>query len=135
MALSQSFVSNWPQRKVSATHQFELSGNAELLEVDERARTLRVKVCLSGSDNSLGKIAQGVFLRCCVLIAAAVCGFANKAEVHPSPVLHCIRHNGEALAQVEAADQLVYGVFEGINLLRISVMLGPVCNKLFSSIS
>jgi hypothetical protein len=55
--------------------------------------------------------------------------------VHPSPVLHCISHNGEALAQVEAADQFVYGVFEGINLLRISVMLGPVCNKLFSSIS
>ena len=89
----------------------------------------------SGSNDRLRKIAQGIFLRGRVLITAAAGRFPDKTEMHPRPVFHSIGHNGKAFPQIETSDQFVNGVFERIHLLRISVMLSPVCDELFAPVT
>jgi hypothetical protein len=89
----------------------------------------------SRSDNRLGEVAQSVLLRRGILVAAAICRFSNKTEMHPGPVLHGISHHGKTFPQVETSNQLVNSILEGIDLLRVPVVLSPVCNKLFTSVS
>lgn len=117
------------------THQLELSGNAKLLEVHQGTSSLRIEMSFSGSNNRLGKIAQGILLRRSVLIAATIGRFPDETEMHPSPILHSIGHDRKAFPQIEPSDQLVDSVLERIHLLRVTVVLSPMRDKLIAPVS
>lgn len=94
-----------------------------------------IKVRFARFDNGFRKIAESIFLSRCVLVGTAASCLSDETQVHPRPIFHCIGHNRDTLAQVKPADQLVNRIFEGIDLLWVSIMLSPVGHKLFSSVS
>ena len=89
----------------------------------------------SGPNDRLGKIVQGVLLRGGVLIAAAIGRLPDETEMHPGPVFHSIGHDGKAFPQIKPPNQFVNGVLEWINLLRVSIMLCPMCDEFFTPVT